>query len=117
VAHRNHFQGLEKPPEVSAVAPRLQAATGPSAQSQTAAITAHTHLVLGPPERWLRQNYDRRLSLLKFMRFLSQDPARLLRVLQALKLGEPENRAGAILLLRPAKTPELFRNVGGLGLT
>lgn len=35
VAHRNHFQGVEKSHEVPAVAPRFQASTGHSPQSQT----------------------------------------------------------------------------------
>jgi hypothetical protein len=56
-------------------------------------LTACTNLVYGPLERTLLQNYDRRLSLLKFMRFLSKTPARLLRVLRSLQLGDQENRA------------------------
>ena len=56
-------------------------------------ITACTNLVYGTLERTLRQNYDRRLSLLKFMRFLSKSPARFIRVLRSLVLGDHENRA------------------------
>ena len=56
-------------------------------------ITACTNLVYGPLERRLLQNYDRRLSLLKLMRFLSKSPAGFIRVLLSLLSGEPENRA------------------------
>jgi len=56
-------------------------------------ITACTNLVYGPLERRLLQNYDRRLSLLKFMRFLSKSPAGFVRVLRSLRSGDPENRA------------------------
>lgn len=55
-------------------------------------ITACTNLAYGPLEQTLRQNYDRRLSLLKFMRFLSKSPARFIRVLQSLLLSDHENR-------------------------
>jgi hypothetical protein len=63
-------------------------------------ITACTNIVYGPLERRLRQNYDRRLSLLKFMRFLSKSPARLIRVLQASSLCEQENRVFHETLVR-----------------
>jgi hypothetical protein len=56
-------------------------------------ITACTNLAYGPLERTLRQNYARRLSLLKFMRFLSKGPAHLIRVLRALSLCDQENQA------------------------
>ena len=56
-------------------------------------ITACTNLVYGTLERTLRQNYDRRLSLLKFMRFLVKSPARFIRVLRSRLLGDHENRA------------------------
>jgi hypothetical protein len=55
-------------------------------------ITACTNLVYGTLERTLRQNYDRRLSLLKFMRFLSKSPARFIRVLRSLLLCDHENQ-------------------------
>jgi len=45
-----------------------------------------------PLERMLLQNYDRQLSLLKFMRFLSQSPARFIRVFQSLSLSNKENQ-------------------------
>lgn len=56
-------------------------------------IAACANVVYGPLERTLLQNHDRRLSLLKFMRFLSQSPARFIRVLQSFSLSQPENRA------------------------
>lgn len=56
-------------------------------------ITACTNLVYGTLERTLRQNYDRRLSLLKFMRFLAKSPARFIRVLRSRLLCDHENRA------------------------
>lgn len=63
-------------------------------------ITACTNLAYGPLERTLRENYARRLSLLKFMRFLAQSPARLIRVLRSLAAGEHENRALQETLVR-----------------
>lgn len=56
-------------------------------------ITACTNLAYGPLERVLRQNYDRRLSLLKFIHFLAENPARLIRTLQSLTLTDQENRS------------------------
>lgn len=56
-------------------------------------ITACTNVLYGPLERMLLQNHDRRLSLLKFMRFLAHSPARFLRVLQSRSLAQQENRA------------------------
>jgi hypothetical protein len=56
-------------------------------------ITACTNLAYGAFERTLRQNYDRRLSLLKFMRFLSKSPARFIPVLHSLLSHDYENRA------------------------
>lgn len=56
-------------------------------------ITACTNLVYGPLERTLLRNYDRRLSLLKFMRFLSQNPARFICTFRSLTLTDLENRA------------------------
>lgn len=56
-------------------------------------IAACANLVYGPLERMLLQNYDRRLSLLKFMRFLSQSPTHFIRVLQSFSLSTQENRA------------------------
>jgi hypothetical protein len=55
-------------------------------------ITACTNLAYGPLERVLWQNYDRRLSLLKFMRFLAASPARIIRTFQSLTLSDHENR-------------------------
>ena len=55
-------------------------------------IAACANVVYGPMERMLLQNYDRQLSLLKFMRFLSQSPARFIRVFQSLSLSNKENR-------------------------
>jgi hypothetical protein len=56
-------------------------------------ITACTNLAYGPLERVLRQNYGRRLSLLKFMRFLAGSPGRLIRTLQSLTLSDHANRS------------------------
>jgi hypothetical protein len=56
-------------------------------------IAACANVVYGPLERTLLQNHDRRLSLLKFMRYLSQSPARLIRVFQSFSLSQQENRA------------------------
>jgi hypothetical protein len=56
-------------------------------------IAACSNVVYGPLERMLLQDHHRRLSLLKFMRFLSQSPARLIRVLQSFSLSKQENRA------------------------
>jgi len=56
-------------------------------------ITACTNLVYGALAQTLHQNYDRRLSLLKFMRFLAKSPARFIRVLRSRWLCDHENRA------------------------
>jgi hypothetical protein len=56
-------------------------------------ITACTNRVYGTLERTLRQIYDRRLSLLKFMRFLAKSPARFIQILRSLLLSDHENRA------------------------
>jgi len=56
-------------------------------------IAACANVVYGPLERLLLQNHDRRLSLLKFTRFLSQSPARFIRVLQSCSLSQRANRA------------------------
>jgi hypothetical protein len=63
-------------------------------------ITACTNLVYGPLERTLLQHYDRRLSLLKFMRLLSQNPAHLILALQSLALSDQENQAWHKTLVR-----------------
>jgi hypothetical protein len=63
-------------------------------------IAACTHIVYGPLERMLLQNYDRRLSLLKFMRFLSKSPARFIRVLQSHSLCKQENQVFHEALVR-----------------
>jgi hypothetical protein len=63
-------------------------------------ITACTNFVYGPLERTLLQNYARRLSLLKFIRFLSKNPSRLVRVLRSLALSDQENRALHKTLIR-----------------
>jgi hypothetical protein len=63
-------------------------------------ITACTNLVYGALERTLLQNYDRRLSLMKFMRFLSKSPARLIHVLRSLRLSDRENRTLHEILVR-----------------
>ena len=55
-------------------------------------ITACTNLVYGPLERILRNHYDRKLSLLKFMGFLSKCPSRIVLVLQSLTLSDQENQ-------------------------
>ncbi len=46
----------------------------------------------GTLEASLRQRYGRRLSLLKFMNYLSRNPANLLRALLSLSMGETEAR-------------------------
>lgn len=56
-------------------------------------IAACANIVYGPLERRLLQNHDRRLSLLKFLRWLSQSPARVIRVLQSVSLSQQANRA------------------------
>jgi len=56
-------------------------------------ITACTNLVYGPLARAVRQNHSRRLSLLKFIRFLAQHPARLIGVLQSRTLTDQDNQA------------------------
>jgi hypothetical protein len=56
-------------------------------------IAACANVVYGPLERTLLQNHDRQLSLLKFMRYLSQSPARLIRVFQSHSLSKQENRS------------------------
>jgi hypothetical protein len=63
-------------------------------------ITACTNLAYHPLERALRQNYARRLSLLKFMRFLAQSPARIIRVLRPVALSDKENRSLCETLVR-----------------
>ena len=63
-------------------------------------ITACTNRVYGSLERTLQQNYDRRLSLLKFMRFLAQSPARFIQVWRSLLLSDHENRALYEILVR-----------------
>ena len=63
-------------------------------------ITACTNLAWSPMERVLWQKHSRRLSLLKFLRFLSKSPARFISVLSALTLSEPENQALYNTLLR-----------------
>ncbi len=63
-------------------------------------ITACTNLVYGPLERTLLQHYDRRLSLLKFMRFLSKNPAHLIRTFRSLTLTHQENQAWYQTLVR-----------------
>jgi hypothetical protein len=63
-------------------------------------IAACTNIVYGPLERMLLQNYDRRLSLLKFMRFLSKSPARFIRVLQSHSLCKQENQVFHEALVR-----------------
>lgn len=63
-------------------------------------ITACTNLVFGQLERTLLQNYDRRLSLLKFLRFLSTNPERFICALQSRTLTAQENRAWYQTLVR-----------------
>jgi hypothetical protein len=63
-------------------------------------ITACTNRVYGSLERTLRQNYHRRLSLLKFMRFLAQSPARFIQVWRSLLLSDHENQALYKILVR-----------------
>jgi hypothetical protein len=63
-------------------------------------ITACTNLMYGPLARTLWLKHSRRLSLLKFMRFLSQNPARLISVLQARTLTDQANQALHQTLLR-----------------
>ena len=63
-------------------------------------IAACTNIVYGPLERMLLQNYNRRLSLLKFMRFLSKSPAHFIRVLQSPSLCKQENRVFHEALVR-----------------
>jgi hypothetical protein len=55
-------------------------------------ITACTNLVYGTLERTLLQNYNRRLSLLKFMRFLSKNPTHFIHVFRSLTLSDQEHR-------------------------
>jgi hypothetical protein len=64
-------------------------------------ITACTNLAYGTLERTVRQNYNRQLSLLKFMRFLSKSPtARFIPLLRSLLSGDHENPAWLQTLLR-----------------
>jgi hypothetical protein len=63
-------------------------------------IAACTNIVYGPLERRLLQNYGRRLSLLKFMRFLSQSPAHFIRVFQSPSLCKQELRVFHEALVR-----------------
>jgi hypothetical protein len=63
-------------------------------------IAACANVVYGPLERRLLQNHGRRLSLLKFMRFLSKSPAQLIRVIQSRSLSDQENQSLHEALLR-----------------
>lgn len=56
-------------------------------------ITACINLVYGRLERAVQQYYNRRLSLLKFLRFLAQSSARIICALQSLALSDQENQA------------------------
>lgn len=63
-------------------------------------ITACTNLMYGSLERTLRQNYTRRLSLLKFTRFIAKHPARFISAMQSLTLTVQENQAWLKTLVR-----------------
>lgn len=51
-------------------------------------ITCATNLLHGPLAAALRRRYKRRLSLLKFMRYISRDPLNLMRALRSLLLAD-----------------------------
>ena len=55
-------------------------------------ITCATNILHGPLEASLRRRYGRRLSLLKFMRFLSVGPANFLRALRSLAMDDAQAR-------------------------
>ncbi len=55
-------------------------------------ITCATNILLGPLEKILRRRYARRLSFLKFMRFLSLGPANFLRALRSLSICDDQAR-------------------------
>ena len=53
-------------------------------------ITCATNILHGPLAAALRRGYRRRLSLLKFMRYLSVGPANFLRALRSLSIGDAQ---------------------------
>ena len=63
-------------------------------------ITCATNLLLGPLAAALRRGYARRLSLLKFMRYLSVGPANFLRALRSLSSGDAQAQAFLQALVR-----------------
>lgn len=63
-------------------------------------ITCATNILHGPLSAVLRRGYARRLSLLKFMRYLSAGPANFLRALRSLSIDESHARAFHKALVR-----------------
>lgn len=63
-------------------------------------ITCATNILHGPLAAALRHGYRRRLSLLKFMRYLSVGPANFLRALRSLSMGDAQARAFHKALVR-----------------
>lgn len=63
-------------------------------------IACATNLLHGPLEASLQRRYGRRLSLLKFMRYLSVGPANFLRALRSLSMSDPEVRSFHEALVR-----------------
>ena len=54
-------------------------------------ITCATNILHGPLAAALRRGYARRLSLLKFMRYLSFGPANFLRALRSLSIADAQS--------------------------
>lgn len=63
-------------------------------------ITCATNILHGPLAATLRHGYGRRLSLLKFMRYLSVGPANFLRALRSLSTDDAQARAFHKALVR-----------------
>jgi hypothetical protein len=122
LAHRNHFQGVEKPYEVPALAPRLQASDGHFAQSQ---IIDHRRLRqcrvwpagadVAPKSRPAAQPLEVHAFPLPKSGPLYPCPSILLALPARKSSLAPSPRA--ILLLRQTKTPKLLRYVGRISLT
>jgi hypothetical protein len=63
-------------------------------------ITCATNILHGPLAAVLRQRYERRLSLLKFMRYLSRSQGYFLPALRALWIGDPHRHTFHRALVR-----------------
>ena len=63
-------------------------------------ITCATNILHGPLAAALRRDYGRRLSLLKFMRYLSVGPANFLRALRSISIDDDHARAFHKALVR-----------------